>query len=127
MLIVGIFGSACFAFWQKTFVLNFLLGYVCFLLISIANFFSLKNRIKDDLQTLSSLQQKEKKKQRFSHFILGLQISGSLFRILAYSIMIASLFCLMYYDIFVFSAYAIGIGVGLLVVVVLQFLNLKRK
>lgn len=126
--LVGLLACLFLNFLDGAFLsINFILGYVGFLFVCIANFFALKKRIDGNLQDLLYLEKKQKKKQRFSHLILGLQISSSYLRILAYILLIISIFSLMYFKIFVFWSYGLGIALSLFVVVGLQFRNLRKK
>lgn len=106
---------------------NFEAGYLGFLFIAIANFFSLKKSIAKKLEGMQDLEIGEKKKRRFSHLVLGAQIFSSWLRILAYILLFLSLFFLMHFEQFVLWAYVCGIGISLFVVVLLQFWNLKKQ
>ena len=119
----GIFGLWGANFWA----LNFLAGYVGFALVSVANFFALKRRVSVGLDALDEVEKEERKKQKYSRFVLGVQVFGSWVRILAYVLLGLGLFGLMRAGIFVFWSYGAGIFTCLFVVIVLQFFNLKRQ
>ena len=119
----GIFGLWGANFWA----LNFLAGYVGFALVSVANFFALKRRVSVGLDALEEVEKEERKKQKYSRFVLGVQVFGSWVRILAYILLGLGLFGLMRGGIFVFWSYGAGIFTCLFVVIVLQFFNLKRQ
>ena len=119
----GIFGLWGANFWA----LNFLAGYVSFALVSVANFFALKRRVSARLDALDGMEKEERKKQKYSRFVLGVQVFGSWVRILAYVLLGLGLFGLMRGGIFVFWSYGAGIFTCLFVVIVLQFFNLKRQ
>lgn len=119
----GIFGLWGANFWA----LNFLAGYVGFALVSVANFFALKRRVSAGLDALDGAEKEERKKQKYSRFVLGVQVFGSWVRILAYVLLGLGLFGLMRGGIFVFWSYGAGIFTCLFVVIVLQFFNLKRQ
>lgn len=106
---------------------NFEAGYLGFLFVAVANFFTLKKSIAKNLEAMQDLKNEEKKKRKFSNLILGAQISSSWLRILAYILLFLSLFFLMHFDQFVLWAYVCGIGISLFVVVLLQFWNLKKR
>lgn len=119
----GLFGLWGANFWA----LNFLAGYVGFALVSVANFFALKRRVSAGLDALEEVEKEERKKQKYSRFVLGVQVFGSWVRILAYVLLGLGLFGLMRGGIFVFWSYGAGIFTCLFVVIVLQFFNLKRQ
>ena len=119
----GLFGLWGANFWA----LNFLAGYVGFALVSVANFFALKRRVSVGLDALEEVEKEERKKQKYSRFVLGVQVFGSWVRILAYVLLGLGLFGLMRGGIFVFWSYGAGIFTCLFVVIVLQFFNLKRQ
>lgn len=119
----GLFGLWGANFWA----LNFLAGYVGFALVSVANFFALKRRVSAGLDALDGVEKEERKKQKYSRFVLGVQVFGSWVRILAYILLGLGLFGLMRGGIFVFWSYGAGIFTCLSVVIVLQFFNLKRQ
>ena len=119
----GLFGLWGANFWA----LNFLAGYVGFALVSVANFFALKRRVSVGLDALEEVEKEERKKQKYSRFVLGVQVFGSWVRILAYILLGLGLFGLMRGGIFVFWSYGAGIFTCLFVVIVLQFFNLKRQ
>lgn len=119
----GLFGLWGANFWA----LNFLAGYVGFALVSVANFFALKRRVSAGLDALEEVEKEERKKQKYSRFVLGVQVFGSWVRILAYILLGLGLFGLMRGGIFVFWSYGAGIFTCLFVVIVLQFFNLKRQ
>lgn len=120
---LGLFGLWGANFWA----LNFLVGYVGFALVSVANFFALKRRVNAGLDALDGVEKEERKKQKYSRFVLGVQVFGSWVRILAYVLLGLGLFGLMRGGIFVFWSYGAGIFTCLFVVIVLQFFNLKRQ
>lgn len=111
----------------KHFVLSFEGAFFGFLLISIANLFSLKKRIDRQVEDLKMLDQAERKKQRFSKLILGLNISASLSRILAYVVFCVILWALMSKQEFFIMAFVSGVLASLLGVVALQILKSLRS
>ena len=111
----------------KHFVLSFEGAFFGFLLISIANLFSLKKRIDRQVEDLKMLDQTERKKQRFSKLILGLNISASLSRILAYVVFCVILWALMSKQEFFIMAFVSGVLASLLGVVGLQILKSLRS
>ncbi len=111
----------------KHFVLSFEGAFFGFLLISIANLFSLKKRIDRQVEDLKMLDQTERKKQRFSKLILGLNISASVSRILAYVVFCVILWALMSKQEFFIMAFVSGVLASLLGVVGLQILKSLRS
>ena len=111
----------------KHFVLSFEGAFLGFLLISIANLFSLKKRIDRQVEDLKMLELAERKKQRFSKLILGLNISASLSRILAYVVFCVILWALMSKQEFFIMAFVSGVLASLLGVVGLQILKSLRS
>ena len=111
----------------KYFVLSFEGAFLGFLLISIANLFSLKKRIDRQVEDLKMLDQAERKKQRFSKLILGLNISASLSRILAYVVFCVILWALMSKQEFFIIPFVSGVLASLLGVVALQILKSLRS
>ncbi len=110
----------------KQFVFNFEGAFLGFMLISIANFFSLKKRINKQIKDLNLLERTERKKQRFSKLILGLNISISLFRVLAYVVFCVILWVLMSKQEFFIIPFVSGVLASLLGIVALQIIKSLR-
>lgn len=118
-------GTYVFAFDFWRFLLNLESAFLGFLLICLANFVSLKKRIAKQILELEKV--KERKKQRFSKFILGLNISTSLLRILAYVVFCAILWMLMSRNLFYLYGFVAGVLACLFGIVGLQILKSRKK
>ena len=108
-------------------ILNFEAGFIGFLLVMVANFFSFNKKISNELQKLETLETKDRKKQRFSNFVLGISVSSSLWRILAYVFFCLILFCLMHYHFFSIVWVIIGILTCLILILILQSIRIKKQ
>lgn len=109
-------------------IYNFEVGYVSFFVIAITSLLSAKRIVHNKLDTIQDYPKEEKKrKNKPSKFILGIELSFFWSRILGYMLLIAGLFFLMYLKIFVFWAYLLGISLSAFIIILLQFINLKKS
>ncbi|BCZ16989.1 hypothetical protein NHP190003_02710 [Helicobacter sp. NHP19-003] len=99
-------------------MLSFEVGFLSFLLILLAGFKQLKNK----LQTA-----KEPMPSKFFAFGLGLQISVGWLKILAYGVFLGGLFGLLNLKLLVPVAYFVGLGACLVGVVGLQALRRAKS
>ncbi|CRF50237.1 putative [Helicobacter heilmannii] len=107
-----------FCFFDTRGVLNFEVAFLSFLLILLAGYQQLKNKLQSTKESMPS---------KFFAFGLGLQISLGWLKILAYGVFLGGLFGLLELYVFVPVAYFAGLGACLVGVVVLQALRRAKS
>ncbi|MCE3036448.1 hypothetical protein [Helicobacter anatolicus] len=106
------------------YLLNYEMGFFGFFLVSIASYLGLKKRVENEV---NAMQQENFKKQKYSKWILGIQVFTIWTRLLAYLLMIVGIFVLMFFEIFNLYVYLFGIFLSLINILFLQYLNLKKQ
>ncbi len=106
--------------------LNFECAFLGFLLIVSASLKSLQKNVQNQIHDLEALEPKERKKQRFSHWILGIRISAGLWRILAYVLFCLILYGLMSRHIFDFISFNAGLFFALFSLLVMLVLHWRK-
>lgn len=97
-------GFINFFIWGIRGVASFEVGFVCFMLVFLSLFLSMKSRLKNSQEEFNFSQK----------FSLGLGVSFSLFRLLSYGVLLLALIVLIEFDYFALYSYMIGIFASLL-------------
>ncbi|WP_104698038.1 MULTISPECIES: hypothetical protein [unclassified Helicobacter] len=129
ILLVNLLGAlGLFAYSQNYLeIYNFEIGYISFLLVAIANFLAIKKYVQHKANLINQTDKNQKKKNKPSKIISGIELSFSWLRILAYTLLIIGLFSLMHLKAFIFWAYLLGISLSVFITILLQYVNLKKS
>lgn len=120
----GAFFGGIFAwiFQRVAGVLSFEVGFLSFVLVFLSLFWGMRQRLRNISKTQGNTQEKPTFSSKVS---LGMGISFSLLRILAYLFLIVALVMLLEFKVFSIYAYMVGIFVGLGLVLLLFYLNFR--